>query len=89
MTLGRLRDPGPSGGFHIPRAKEPQRLPEILSRAEVAALIAATASRRDRALLATTYGAGLRVSEAVHLKVGETVLHFTPSVIVLRGHAKL
>ncbi len=71
VTLGRLRDPGPAEGFHIPRAKEPQRLPEILSRAEVAALICAAASRRDRALLATTYGAGLRVSEVVHLKLGD------------------
>ncbi len=71
VTLGRLRDPGAAGGFHIPRAKEPQRLPEILSRAEVAALITAAASLRDRALLATTYGAGLRVSEVVHLKLGD------------------
>jgi site-specific recombinase XerD len=66
VTLGR-----PAGGFHIPRAKEPQRLPEILSRGEVAALIRAAASLRDRALLATTYGAGLRASEVVHLKLGD------------------
>lgn len=66
VTLGRA-----SGGFHIPRAREPQRLPEILSRAEVAALIDAAGSPRDRALLATTYGAGLRVSEVVHLKIGD------------------
>lgn len=65
-TLGRA-----TGGFHIPRAKQPQRLPEILSRAEVAALIDAAGSPRDRALLATTYGAGLRVSEVVHLKIGD------------------
>jgi site-specific recombinase XerD len=58
-------------GFHIPRAKEPRRLPEILGRGEVAALIGAAANLRDRALLATTYGAGLRASEVVHLKVGD------------------
>ncbi len=61
----------PVESFHIPRAKEPQRLPEILGRAEVAALISAAANPRDRALLATTYGAGLRVSEVVHLKLGD------------------
>ena len=66
VTLGRATD-----GFHIPLAKTPQRLPEILSRAEVAAVIASARSRRDRALLATTYGAGLRVSEAVHLRLGD------------------
>ena len=66
VTLGR-----PAEGFHIPRAKEPRRLREILGREEVAALIGAAANSRDRALLATTYGAGLRVSAVVHLKVGD------------------
>ena len=66
VTLGRSAE-----GFHIPRAKEPRRLPEILGRGEVAALIGAAANPRDRALLATTYGAGLRASEVVHLEVGD------------------
>ena len=34
-------------------------------------MIGAAANVRDRALLATTYGAGLRASEVVHLKVGD------------------
>ena len=66
VTLGR-----DAATFRIPRGKEARRLPEILSRREVSALIRAAASRRDRALLVTTYGAGLRASEVVHLTLGD------------------
>src|SRR3954469_14350960 len=66
---------GPGGRnpatFRIPRGREARRLPEILSRREVSALIRAAASRRDRALLVTTYGAGLRASEVIHLRLGD------------------
>jgi site-specific recombinase XerD len=41
----------------------------VLSREEVARLLAHTAHRRDRMLLLTTYAAGLRVSEVVGLQV--------------------
>lgn len=57
--------------FHIPRAREAARLPEILSREEVRVLLEAAANRRDRALLATAYGAGLRASEVIRLRVAD------------------
>ncbi len=57
--------------FHIPRGKDALRLPEILSRQEVRALLQAAANQRDRALLATTYGAGLRASEVIGLRLGD------------------
>jgi site-specific recombinase XerD len=63
-TLGR---PAPS--FTIPGPKQPQRLPEILSPAEVRRVLESTANRKQRALLATTYAAGLRVSEVVRLQL--------------------
>ncbi len=59
----------PAPTFTIPAAKQPQRLPEILSPAEVRRLLESTANRRQRALLATTYAAGLRVSEVVRLQL--------------------
>ena len=59
----------PTATFHIPCAKQPVRLPAILSRAEVARLIAAAATLRHQTLLKTTYSAGLRVSEVLHLKL--------------------
>jgi integrase/recombinase XerD len=49
----------------------PQKLPEILSREEVWRLIDAASSPKHRLLLATTYAAGLRVSEVVALKVSD------------------
>jgi site-specific recombinase XerD len=63
-TLGR-----PESTFTIPGPKQPQRLPEILSPAEVRRLLESTANRKQRAVLATTYGAGLRVSEVVRLQL--------------------
>lgn len=66
VTLGRE-----TPIFQIPLAREPSRLPDILSRDEVRALIDAARTPRDRALLTTTYGAGLRVSEVVKLKVSD------------------
>lgn len=55
--------------FDIPRARQPQKLPEILAREEVAALIEKTANLKHRLLLMTAYGAGLRLNELCHLKV--------------------
>jgi site-specific recombinase XerD len=57
--------------FELPRPKAPQRLPQILSREEVAAIFAHTGNLGHRAFLMTTYGAGLRLLEACRLKVGD------------------
>lgn len=55
----------------LPNPHVPQRLPEILSREEVARLIDAAANLRDRTALMTTYAAGLRVSELSRLRVAD------------------
>jgi site-specific recombinase XerD len=57
--------------FCLPRPKVPQRLPHILSREEVAALFEQTTNLKHRAFLMTTYGGGLRLLEACHLKVSD------------------
>jgi site-specific recombinase XerD len=49
----------------------PQKLPVVLSREEVAKLIAAAANLKHQTALTLAYGAGLRVSEVVGLKVGD------------------
>ncbi|MCM8640314.1 site-specific integrase, partial [Accumulibacter sp.] len=61
----------PEAGFDIPMAKVPKRLPQILSREEVARLIDAAHTLRGRTLLMTTYAAGLRVSEVCALQLGD------------------
>ena len=53
----------------IPRAKEPSRLPAILSRHDVRQLLAGAQNLRDQTLLQVTYNAGLRVSEVTHLRI--------------------
>lgn len=56
---------------HIPYQRTGKRLPEILSGAEVVGLLDAVANRKHRAILMTLYAAGLRVSEAVHLRLSD------------------
>lgn len=51
--------------------RKPRRLPSILSRAEIEALVAAAHSPRMRAMILVGYGSGLRISEVCHLKVGD------------------
>jgi integrase/recombinase XerD len=57
--------------FALPLPKGVTKLPEVLSREEVARLLSRTATLRERALLMTTYGGGLRVSEVVRLRVSD------------------
>ncbi len=64
QTLGREKTT-----FHIPGPRKPSKLPEILSREEVARLLAQTGLPRHRVLLMIAYAAGLRVSELVRLRV--------------------
>ena len=55
--------------FPIPQAKAPQKQPQVLARAELAALFAACHHPLHRALLQTIYAGGLRVSEACALRL--------------------
>jgi site-specific recombinase XerD len=59
----------PRFDIEIPTPKQPQRIPELLSRAEVAAILDACKNPKHHMMLATCYGCGLRVSELVSLKV--------------------
>jgi site-specific recombinase XerD len=61
----------PQACLTVPVARQPQKLPEILSREEVSRIIDATRTLRERLLLMLAYGGGLRVSEVVHLRWGD------------------
>ncbi len=51
--------------------RQPRRLPAVLSVEEITLLLQAAPGPKYKAALATAYGAGLRVSEVVALKVGD------------------
>jgi site-specific recombinase XerD len=55
----------------FPRARRPHKLPVVLSQEEVVAFFDHIPSLRYRAVLMACYGAGLRVSEAVALKISD------------------
>ena len=67
----------------IPLPRYETKLPVILSKEEVKALLEAPRRLDQRAILATLYGAGLRVSEVTNLKVSD--LDRKRKVINVRG----
>ncbi|HEY8377183.1 MAG TPA: site-specific integrase, partial [Nannocystis sp.] len=82
---GRL-DVDPAQALRLP--KLPRRLPELLSRAEVDALLAAPGrdgplALRDTALLELLYATGCRISEALDLTLDR--LHLDQAVVRLTG----
>src|SRR5918997_6271193 len=69
-----VRDSDPTAGLAPPR--RPARLPQVLTRDEVRALLSQPtgtdpSALRDRALLETMYASGLRASEVTGLELGE------------------
>ena len=57
--------------FDILRAKSESRLPAVLSREEVRALLGCVRTAHNRAFLSTVYACGLRLQEALHLEVSD------------------
>ena len=55
----------------IPRSKQQKKLPGVLSKREVELIFSCTSNLKHRAILTTTYSAGLRISEATRLKVSD------------------
>jgi len=66
VTLGQADLPE-----RIPYAREPRKLPVVLSADEVVRFLEAVPGLKSRTALTTAYAAGLRASEAVRLKVGD------------------
>lgn len=66
VTLGHAEIPE-----RIPYAREPRKLPVVLSADEVVRFLEAVPSLKTRAALTTAYAAGLRASEAVGIKLAD------------------
>ena len=85
-----LADQNPAKPLRNPRRE--RKLPHFLSTDEVARLLAAPNSRenlglRDRAILETTYSAGLRVSELVAMNDGD--LDLPSGITRIRGKGRV
>ena len=70
LLQGHARATRPRG-THDPFVREPRKLPVVLSPEEVARLLDAAPGLKYKAALSVAYGAGLRVSEVVALKVSD------------------
>ncbi len=66
VTLGAAEIPE-----RIPYAREPRKLPVVLSADEVVRFLEAVPSLKTRAALTTAYAAGLRASEAIGIKIAD------------------
>ena len=60
--------------IEIRSAKKTKSLPVVLSRSEIECILQSTENTKHRLLLALAYGAGLRVSEVVALRVNDVDL---------------
>lgn len=65
-TLGREW-----GVEKLTRIKERKKLPVVLSKSEIKAILDVTTNLKHKAMLMTIYAAGLRISEAAKLKVSD------------------
>lgn len=61
----------PSFDVEVVIPKKAQRIPELLTREDIARIFAACTNPKHRMVLEVTYGCGLRVSEVVGLRVGD------------------
>lgn len=67
---------------NIPRAKISKKLPEVFTKDEIKMIFAAIQNVKHKLLLGLIYSSGLRVSEAVNLKVGD--LNFQAKMLKVR-----
>jgi len=61
----------PAVDLEVTLPKRPQRIPALLTRGEVAAILDACDKPRYRTMLTVCYGCGLRLSEVLALRVGD------------------
>ena len=77
-VLGRKRD-----FYDIPRAKRPHKLPVVFSEEEIVILLGQVKNLKHKCILYLIYSGGLRISEAVKMKIAD--IDSTRNIIVIRG----
>jgi integrase/recombinase XerD len=87
ITLGRK-----DAALRIVSAKEPRKLPVVLSVDEIVRFLQAVPGLRNRTALTTAYSAGLRVSEVVALRIADKdrYVMLSPQLLtILRAYWRL
>ncbi|MBK8080500.1 MAG: tyrosine-type recombinase/integrase [Saprospiraceae bacterium] len=69
--------------YDIQRPKRSQSLPNVLSKQEVAAILSAPKNIKHKAILLIIYSAGLRISEAIQLRISD--IHSKEGYIFIKG----
>jgi integrase/recombinase XerD len=77
-VLGRQKE-----FYNLPRAKKPQKLPTVLSEEEIKILLDQPENLKHKCILYLIYSAGLRISEAVNMKVAD--IDSKRNLILIRG----
>lgn len=67
----------------VERPEKPERLPMVLSKAEVASILGATDNLKHRCLLQLLYAGGLRIGEVINLKL--TDVQSKRNLLLIRG----
>lgn len=71
----------------ITKVKKPNHLPVVLSRNEILKIMSIISNRKHRMIFALMYSGGLRISEAIHLKVKDIDIE-NLTIIVREGKGK-
>jgi integrase/recombinase XerD len=77
-VLGRQKE-----FYNLPRAKKPFKLPVVFSEEEIVLLFDQVENFKHKCILYLIYSGGLRISEAVNMKVGD--IDSTRNLIVIKG----
>jgi len=77
-VLGRQKE-----FYNLPRAKKPFKLPVVFSEEEIVLLFDQVENFKHKCILYLIYSGGLRISEAVNMKVGD--IDSTQNLIVIKG----
>jgi len=77
-VLGRQKE-----FYNLPRAKKPFKLPVVFSEEEIVLLFDQVDNFKHKCILYLIYSGGLRISEAVNMKVGD--IDSTRNQILIRG----
>lgn len=68
---------------NVERPEKPQRLPTVLSKQEVAGILAATDNLKHRCMLQLLYAGGLRIGEVINLRL--TDVQSSRNLLLIRG----